>query len=109
MAEAEASISHPEERAEILLWQLRHAIEKGNMERAYKLAETLSTKFIGDYHALETMEIVIEADLEGGRLEEAGRRIHQMIRQYPFQENSLWLAMRLGEPWCIDGSPLEGL
>ncbi len=109
MAEAEASISHPEERAEILLWQLRHAIEKGNMERAYELAETLSTKFIGDYHALETMEIVIEADLEGGRLEEAGRRIDQMIQQYPFQENSLWLAMRLGEGYREREQPQQAI
>ena len=103
LAEAEASISHPREKAEILLWRLRYTTDKGDFELAHKLAEELATKFIGDHHVLEAMEIIIESDLERGRLEAARQRIDGMLQQYPFQETSFWLAVNLSEHYREHG------
>ena len=103
LAEGEDEISHPREQAEVLMWQLRHAVGKRDLNNAYKLADELTTKFIGDYHALEAMEAIIESYLEDNRLDEARQRIDQMLKQYPFQDNLLWLAIHLGERYRDQG------
>ena len=46
---------------------------------------------------LEAMAEIITSHLEHDRLEDARRRIDLMLRKYPFQEQTLWLSLRLGE------------
>ena len=109
LAEAEAAISHPREKAEILMWQLCHAVEKEDLDNARKLVDEITTKFIGDYQVFEAMEVIIESDLEHGWLEDARRWIDQMIQQYPFQENTFWLTLRLGEHYRERGGHQQAI
>ena len=94
---AEVEMAHPEERAEILMWQLHYAVEKGNLDNADKLVDTIEAEFIGEHFVLEAMEEIIDAYREQGRLEDAHRRIDQMLQHYPFQEQTFRAAFRLGE------------
>lgn len=97
LAEADASISHPRERAEILLWKVHRAVDKGELDHAHELTGELSAKFIGEHHPLEAMGMVAEADVTQDRLENARQLIDQMLKQYPFQDESLAAAISLGE------------
>lgn len=94
---AENEISSPEGQREVLVWQLHHAVEKGNLDNADKLVDKIEAKFIGEYLVLEAMERIIDWYLERGRLENARRRIDQMLQRYPFQDKTFWLSYRLGE------------
>ena len=94
---AEAEMSHAEGQAEVLMWQLHAAIEKGQLDNADKLVDAIETKFIGEPFVLEAMAEIITSHLENDRLEDARRRIDLMLRKYPFQEQTLWLSLRLGE------------
>ena len=106
---AEAEISSPEEQREVLVWQLHYAIEKGKLDNADKLVDTIETKFIGEDFVLETMEQIIDSYRERGRLEDARRRIDQMLQQYPFQEKTFWLSFRLGEHYCDRGEHQQAI
>ena len=94
---AEAEMSHAEGQAEVLMWQLHAAIEKEQLDNADKLVDAIETKFIGEPFVLEAMAEIITSHLEHDRLEDARRRIDLMLRKYPFQEQTLWLSLRLGE------------
>jgi tetratricopeptide (TPR) repeat protein len=94
---AEAEMSHPEGQAEVLMWQLHAAIEKEQLDNADKLVDAIETKFIGEHFVLEAMAEIITSHLEHDRLEDARRRINLMLQKYPFQEQTLWLSLRLGE------------
>ena len=94
---AEAEMSHSEEQAEVLRWQLHYAIENGKLDNASKLADKIETKFLGEPFVLEAMAEIITSYLERDRLEDARRRIDQMLQRYPFQEQTFWLSYRLGE------------
>ncbi|CAI8001326.1 hypothetical protein GBAR_LOCUS3159 [Geodia barretti] len=106
---AEVEISSPEEQREVLVWQLHYAIEKGKLDNADKLVDTIETKFIGEDFVLETMEQIIDSYRERGRLEDARRRIDQMLQQYPFQEKTFWLSFRLGEHYCDRGEHQQAI
>ncbi len=93
----EADMSHAEGQAEVLMWQLHAAIEKEQLDNADKLVDAIETKFIGEPFVLEAMAEIITSHLEHDRLEDARRRIDLMLRKYPFQEQTLWLSLRLGE------------
>ena len=93
----EAEVSYSEAQAEVLMWQLHYAIEKGNLDNADKLVNTIETKFIGESFVLEAMEEIIDSYRERNRLEEARRRIDRMLQHYPFQEQTFWSSFRLGE------------
>jgi tetratricopeptide (TPR) repeat protein len=94
---AEAEMSHAEGQAEVLMWQLHAAIEKEQLDNADKLVDAIETKFIGEPFVLEAMAEIITSHLEHDRLEDARRRINLMLQKYPFQEQTLWLSLRLGE------------
>ena len=79
------------------MWQLHAAIEKEQLDNADKLVDAIETKFIGEHFVLEAMAEIITSHLEHDRLEDARRRINLMLQKYPFQEQTLWLSLRLGE------------
>ena len=106
---AEAEISHAEEQAEVLMWQLHYAIEKGKLDNADKLVDTIETKFIGEDFVLETMAEIITSYLERDRLEDARRRMDQMLQRYPFQEETFWLSFRLGEHYRDRGEHQQAI
>ena len=106
---AEAEMSHPEEQAEVLMWQLHYAIEKGDLDNADKLVDKIETKFIGDDLVLEVMEKIVVLYLERNRLEDARRRIDQMLYRYPFQEKTFWSSFRLGEHYRERGEHRQAI
>ena len=106
---AEAEMSHPEGQAEVLMWQLHYAIENGNLDNADKLVDTIETKFIGEDFVLEMMEQIIDSYRERGQLEDAHRRIDQMLQRYPFQEKTFWLSFRLGEHYHDRGEHQQAI
>ena len=86
-----------EGQREVLVWQLHYAIEKGNLDNADKLVDKLETEFIGEHFVLEAMEQIVDSYRERGQLEDARRRINQMLHRYPFQEKTFWSSFRMGE------------
>ena len=106
---AEAEMSPPEEQREVLMWQFHYAIEKGKLDNADKLVDKINTKFIGDDLVLEAMERIIVSYLERDRLEDVHRRIDQMLRGYPFQEQTFWLSLRLGEHYRERGEHQQAI
>ncbi len=94
---AEAEMLHSEGREDFLMWQFHAAIENGQLDSAEKLIGTIETKFIGEPFVLETMVGLIAAYLERDRLEDARRRVDLMRQNYPFQEQTLGVSLRLGE------------
>lgn len=93
----EAEMSHAEGQGEVLIWQFHYAIENGKLDDADKLVDKIEARFIGEDFVLEGMEQIIDAYRERGQLEDARRRLDQMLHLYPFQEQTFWLSFRLGE------------
>ena len=106
---AENEMASPEGQREVLVWQLHYAIENEKLDNADKLADKIETKFIGEYFVLEAMEGIIVAYLERNRLENARRRIDQMLQRYPFQEQTFWLSYRLGEHYRDRGEHQQAI
>ncbi len=106
---AEAEMSSPEEQAKFLMWELHNAIETGNLDNADKLVDKIEARFIGDDFVLEAMEGITVSYLERRRLEDARRRIDQMLQRYPFQEKTFLLSFRLGEQYRERGEPQQAI
>ncbi len=58
---------------------------------------------------LEAMAEIITSYLERDRLEDARRRIDQMLQRYPFQEETFWLSFRLGEHYRDRGEHQQAI
>ena len=106
---AEAEKSHAEGQAEVLMWQLHTAIEKEQLDNADKLVDAIETKFLGGPFVLEAMAEIITSYLERDRLEDARRRMDQMLQRYPFQEETFWLSFRLGEHYRDRGEHQQAI
>ena len=92
----EAEMSPAEGQGEVLIWQFHYAIENGKLNNADKLADKIEANFIGEGFVLEAMERIIDAYRERGQLEDARRRLDQILQRYPFQEKTFWSSFRLG-------------
>ena len=58
---------------------------------------------------LEAMAEIITSYLERDRLEDARRRMDQMLQRYPFQEETFWLSFRLGEHYRDRGEHQQAI
>ena len=105
----ETEMFHSEGRVEVLMWQLHAAIETGKLDNVEELIKTIEAKFIGEDFVLEAMAAIITAYLERDRLEDARRRIDQMLQRYPFQEQTLGLSYRLGEHYRDRGEHQQAI
>ena len=92
-----AQTSHPRERAEIMLWQLRHMVEKHDYEKVDEIVDEIITKLVGDYHPIEALGIAIDTDLQRDRYESAQRRIDFLVGHYPLHELAMHSPIRLSE------------
>ena len=92
-----AQTSHPRERAEIMLWQLRHMVEKHDYEKVDEIVDEIITKLVGDYHPIEALGIAIDTDLQRDRYESAQRRIDFLVGNYPLHELAMHSPIRLSE------------
>ncbi|MEC8840959.1 MAG: tetratricopeptide repeat protein, partial [Candidatus Poribacteria bacterium] len=92
-----AQTSHPRERAEIMLWQLRHMVEKHDYEKVDEIVDEIITKLVGDYHPIEALGIAIDTDLQRDRYESAQRRIDFLVENYPLHELAMHSPIRLSE------------
>ena len=92
-----AQTSHPRERAEIMLWQLRHMVEKYDYEKVDEIVDEIITKLVGDYHPIEALGIAIDTDLQRDRYESAQRRIDFLVENYPLHELAMHSPIRLSE------------
>ncbi len=106
---AENEMASPEGQREVLVWQLHYAIERGQFDNADKLVDKIEEKFIGEPFVLEAMAEIITSYLERNRLEDARRRIDQMLQRYPFQEQTFWLSYRLGEHYRDRGEHQQAI
>ena len=89
--------SHPREHAEIMLWQLRHMVEKRNYNQVDEIVAEIATKLVGDYHPIEALRLVIDVNLERNRYESAQTRIDFLLENYPLHESAMYSSIRLGE------------
>ena len=92
-----AQTAHPRERAEIMLWQLRHMVEKHDYEKVDEIVDEIITKLVGDYHPIEALGIAIDTDLQRDRYESAQRRIDFLVGNYPLHELAMHSPIRLSE------------
>ena len=92
-----AQTAHPRERAEIMLWQLRHMVEKHDYEKVDEIVDEIITKLVGDYHPIEALGIAIDTDLQRDRYESAQRRIDFLVENYPLHELAIHSPIRLSE------------
>ena len=92
-----AQTSHPRERAEIMLWQLRYMVEKHDYEKVDEIVDEIITKLVGDYHPIEALGIAIDTDLQRDRYESAQRRIDFLVENYPLHELAMHSPIRLSE------------
>ena len=92
-----AQTSHPRERAEIMLWQLRHMVEKHDYEKVDEIVDEIITKLVGDYHPIEALGIAIDIDLQRDQYESAQKRIDFLVENYPLHELAMHSPIRLSE------------
>ena len=95
--QAKARASHPRERAEIMLWQLRHMVEKQDYDQVDEIVDEITTKLVGGYHPIEALELAIDADLQRNRYESAQKRIDFLVKNYPLHESAIHSPIRLSE------------